>query len=300
MSPRSASVIPVLPVPAVNYFITPHCNMRCRFCFGHFQDQAVLEWHEAKRLLCLLADAGMRKITFVGGEPLLCPWFPNALSHAKELGVTTSVVTNGTLVTAEWCQEVSAVLDWLGVSIDTIDPIGNRLIGRTVQGVPLSVEHYTSIAEAVHCVGMGLKVNTVVSSWNWRHHLADFITSLAPDRWKVFQVLPIHGQNDGHVSDFTVTDRQFAAFRDRHHDCPNVVFETNEEMKASYVMVSPDGRFFDNSAGEYRFSRPILGTGVMLAIRDISVDAAMFERRGGLYGWDRRSLHGQSGSGEAG
>jgi radical S-adenosyl methionine domain-containing protein 2 len=120
---------------------------------------------------------------------------------------------------------------------------------------------------------------------DWQHDLTSFIASARPGRWKVFQALPIRGQNDSHVSDFAVTAQQFATFRNRHAGCPNAVFETDEAMTGSYVMVSPDGHFFDNSSGAHRFGRSILDVGVSHALGDIQIDARMFEKRGGRYEW---------------
>ena len=42
---------------------------------------------------------------------------------------------------------------------------------------------------------------------------------------------------------------------------------------------------FDNSMGAYRYSRPILGSGVEEALRQVSVDPERFLRRGGIYDW---------------
>jgi len=273
---------------AVNFFITRHCNMRCRFCFAHFRDRQELEWPQVERLLHLLAEAGCRKITFVGGEPLCSPWLTKAITQAKRLNMTTGVVTNGALVTPAWVEGMAPALDWLGLSIDSVDPGTNRRIGRTVEGTPLPWVHYESLGKAVHRNGVRLKINTVVCAWNWRQDLSEHIPTLLPDRWKVFQALPIVGENDHQGNEFVVSDDQFADFRSRHRDCANTVFETNEAMRESYLMVSPDGRFFDNSTGKHRFSRCILAHGIDAATSDILFDSARFRQRGGVYDWKRR------------
>lgn len=41
---------------------------------------------------------GFRTINFAGGEPTLCPWLPDLLRRAKELNLTTAIVTNGILL----------------------------------------------------------------------------------------------------------------------------------------------------------------------------------------------------------
>jgi radical S-adenosyl methionine domain-containing protein 2 len=91
-------------VEAVNFHVWQPCNMRCAFCFGRFRDvrrQLLPEGHlapdDAAAVVALLAAAGFEKITFSGGEPFLCPWLPELVRIAKRGGMTTAVVTNGSL-----------------------------------------------------------------------------------------------------------------------------------------------------------------------------------------------------------
>ena len=97
-------------IPSVNFHLWKPCNMKCRFCFATFHDvgqgRPCLRGH-LPREDCLvvvdaLASAGFDKINFAGGEPTLCPWLPDLTRRAKELGLTTSVVTNGSCLTPEW------------------------------------------------------------------------------------------------------------------------------------------------------------------------------------------------------
>lgn len=54
----------------------------------------------------LLAAAGVSKITFVGGEPLLHPLLPELLAAAKGAGLVTSLVSNGSLLTEDWLRRM--------------------------------------------------------------------------------------------------------------------------------------------------------------------------------------------------
>jgi radical S-adenosyl methionine domain-containing protein 2 len=46
--------------------------------------------------------------------------------------------------------------------------------------------------------------------------MSEFVRQVQPERWKVFQVLPVGGQNDGAVDDLLIDRAQFQAFVDRH------------------------------------------------------------------------------------
>lgn len=54
-------------------------------------------------------------------------------------------------------------------------------------------------------------------------------------------------------------------------------------MTSSYMMVTPDGRFYQNTEGWYTKSRPILAVGTDVAL-EVGFDYEKFERRGGAYG----------------
>ncbi len=103
-------------VQSVNFHLWEPCNMKCGFCFATFQDvkRRLLPKGHVGRNDCLsivrkIAEAGFRKINFAGGGPTLCPWLPDLVTRASELGMTTAVVTNGTNISIEWLESVQGV-----------------------------------------------------------------------------------------------------------------------------------------------------------------------------------------------
>ena len=283
-------------IPSVNFHLWKPCNMKCKFCFATFQDVGpdVLPKGHLPREGCLavvdaLGGAEFEKINFAGGEPTLCPWLPDLTFKAKELGMTTSIVTNGSRITPEWLDGLCGTLDWAALSIDTVDPQKLKASGRVTRDGPLSPEDYLDVAAMLKERGVRLKINTVVNRNNCDEDLTGFIARARPERWKLLQVLPVGGQNDGLVDDQVITTEQFARYVARNRRAEDlgvvVVPEDNELMTGSYVMVDPAGRFFDNTAGAHVYSRPIIEVGVEDALRDVSVDPDQFRLRGGLYAW---------------
>jgi hypothetical protein len=65
----------------------------------------------------MLAAAGASKLTFVGGEPMLHPMLPQLIQAAKEAGLTTCLVTNGSRLTEAWLHDMKPYLDWLALSV---------------------------------------------------------------------------------------------------------------------------------------------------------------------------------------
>ncbi len=286
-------------IPSVNFHLWEPCNMRCKFCFATFQDvkQSILpKGHlpkeQAIEVVSQLAEIGFEKITFAGGEPTLCPWLSELIRIAKNAGLTTMIVTNGSKLTDEFLEANKNHLDWIAVSIDSISPETNIEIGRAISGkTPFSIEYYKSIIDKIKYYGYGLKINTVVTNRNFSENLSELIEYAQPKRWKILQALPIQGQNDSKIDSLIVSDEQFLKFIDNHRkleSITNIIPESNYDMKGSYAMVDPAGRFYDNAKGKHNYSLPILEIGARIAIQQVNYDFNKFIERGGIYDWKNK------------
>lgn len=287
-------------IPAVNFHLWEPCNMRCHFCFATFQDvkktvlpKGHLPKEQAIEVVVALAQSGFQKITFAGGEPTLCPWLSDLIATAKKAGMTTMIVTNGTNLTDAFLENNKQHLDWITLSVDSLVTTTNLKTGRAVSGKKNITEtEYYRIVDKIKSYGYKLKINTVVSAENYNEKLIDFIEYAQPSRWKIFQVLPITGQNDLKVNGFLITENDFNYFLQNNRTKVNneivSVPETNSQMKGSYVMVDPAGRFFNNATGKHYYSNPILEVGCENALQQMNYDVLKFEERGGLYDWKNK------------
>ena len=265
--------------------------MRCGFCFATFEDiprRGQLNGAESRELLNLLCQAGFQKINFAGGEPTLLAWLSDLIRETKSNGLTTSIVTNGSRITPEWLDDLAGSLDIIALSIDSVESDTQRKIGRVVNGKdPIDAPRYRKLGEMIRERGIRLKVNTVVNRANHTEDFRSFILEMKPERWKIFQALPVTGQNDARIDEFTITGHKFEQYVQRNCSVESegirVVPEDNELMTGSYVMVDPLGRFFDDVSGAHKYSEPILDAGVAAALEQVEVDAGRFELRGGVY-----------------
>ncbi len=301
---KSAPATPTLcsvrsaPVPTVNCHLVRSCNRKCGFCFATFADvkretgvkPLGLPGADARAVIDELAEFGFTKINFAGGEPMLRADLPDLIAHAKRAGLITSVVTNASKLDARWIEAVAGRLDQLAFSLDSANPATRVAMGRAVQGgKPLSNEWYLRHAKALRAAGVMLKLNSVITSHNAHEDLSAFVRELAPARWKIFQALRVAGQNDHTFAALACPDEAFHSFVSRHRrglEDTQVAFvpETNDAMTASYAMVDPFGRFFDNHAGRHSYSPPILTAGARAAFGSVSISADKFAARGGHAG----------------
>lgn len=277
---------PYTPLIAVNWHLYRPCNLKCRFCFATFRDvRGRLPLDESLRLLAALRAAGTDKINFAGGEPTMHPEIGPLVAEARRLGFVVSIITNGFRLD-RLLERQASDLDWVGLSVDSADEAIQAALGR---GDGTHVEASLTLAARVRAAGIRLKLNTVVTALNWREDLRPFVRLFRPDRWKVFQVLPIEGQNDGAVDDLLISTEQFSAYVERHLGLAaeglGPIAEDNDAMTASYLMVDPIGRFYGNSTGRHVYSEPILDVGVGRAAQQVGFDVERLVRRGGLYPW---------------
>lgn len=166
---RDDDIIPV----SVNYFFTRHCNAECGFCFHTETSSYKLPLEKAYEGLRLLAEAGMEKVNFAGGEPFLYPKYLGALCrYCKEdlKLASVSIVSNGTKVTEKWLREFGPFVDILAISCDSINPATNAAIGRADRGSGKPFDNVGKLFEIRDwCVqyGVRFKLNTV--SWCHRN-----------------------------------------------------------------------------------------------------------------------------------
>lgn len=271
---------------AVNFHVWPKCNLACTFCYATFpQARRTLSLADALAVIDRLVEAGTEKITFVGGEPTLYPHLAEVVRHASVQGLTTCIVSNGARL-QQVLDRAGDAVDWVGLSVDSGNESIQRGLGR---GPGDHVARSIALAEVIHDRGIRLKLNTVVTALNWHEDLTGLVRRMRPHRWKAFQVLRIEDENAGRVEPLLISDDQFRAFVRRHAHLAAegfpLVAESNDDIRGSYVMIDPLGRFFCNEEGRYRISAPILEVGVDAALAQAGWRSDKFIARGGVYDW---------------
>ncbi|MEE2759078.1 MAG: viperin family antiviral radical SAM protein [Candidatus Thermoplasmatota archaeon] len=253
---------------AVNWHCEAYCNYGCKFCYASFEIQRTLprlSEEEGFSLIKQLVDAGVEKINFVGGEPMLHRHISSWIVEAKRLGLTTSIVSNGTNMSRDWLEKMRPHLDWLGLSIDASSDQLHVAIGRG-QKRDLKKDQSNHLSESLEIIenakelGYGIKLNTVVTRENLNDDMIDIVLKIRPTRWKIFQVLKIEGENDGRVEPLLISEKEFEEYVNRHREGLahvskiQIVSEDNETMLGTYAMIDAQGRFYTNAEGRYLYS----------------------------------------------
>ena len=94
-------------VPVSGTFeLTPLCNLDCKRCYVHLNREQLrgaelLSTQTWKDLMRQAVDAGMLYATLTGGECLTYPGFRELYLYLREMGVETSILSNGVLMDAD-------------------------------------------------------------------------------------------------------------------------------------------------------------------------------------------------------
>lgn len=271
-------------VQSVNWHFISRCNYHCRFCCTRNLCGECTSLDHAEKILSHIIRLGIKKINFVGGEPFCSPIILEIVRLAKTMNLITSTTTNGSLLTEEKLTGLIPYLDWIGISLDSHDDKTEISLGR---GNGEHISHIRRIVPLIHKTRIRLKINTTVTKKNYREDMRFLIKELNPDRWKVFQVIHVPGQNDNGIEDLRISLRQFKEFQKKHEeirlsrgDVP--VFESVDEMIDSYLTISPDGCLFSNT--QYP-SRSIPLDQVTPKTLTEFINITHYFQRGAVYDW---------------
>ncbi len=123
----------------VHLELTNRCNFRCEFCPQDSQTRPGGEMDPAlfRRLLGEIAGERLAPAVayHVMGEPLLCPWLPEALAWTREAGLRALLTTNGSLLSRDRAEAIAAAQPhFVGISLQTPDADSFRLRGAAATG----------------------------------------------------------------------------------------------------------------------------------------------------------------------
>jgi cyclic pyranopterin phosphate synthase len=131
---RSLPVIAKLPPRSVRVSLTDRCDLACVYCRPSRSDGYELDRLDLPAIRTMLQGliaAGVRRVRFTGGEPLLSPHVVEAVRHAAELGADDiALTTNGTRLERLAEPLRTAGLRRLTLSLDSLDPARFERITR--------------------------------------------------------------------------------------------------------------------------------------------------------------------------
>jgi MoaA/NifB/PqqE/SkfB family radical SAM enzyme len=110
---------------------TRHCNLRCQHCYTYSSpdEREEIEAWVLQEALSDAAKEGFNIANFSGGEPVLYPLLPVVLEHARGSGLSTVIVSNGTVLTRNRLTMLQNKTDLLAISLDGVPASHNAIRG---------------------------------------------------------------------------------------------------------------------------------------------------------------------------
>ncbi|ASJ20185.1 radical SAM protein [Brachyspira hampsonii] len=238
----------------LNWHFINNCNMHCKFCYAS-KDICNIDLFKIASIL-----KPFKYINLVGGEPTIYKNYIPLLYYLKSQNHILSIVSNGSML-LKYKSILNATLeccDVIGLSIDSLDKETCIKIGRSIKNsIPITKGEYLYITDKIKENAKELKINTVVNRYNYKENLNPFISKALPNKWKIFQVLPIENLNS--CQELLISDEEFNYFLNTHAANEKIMYpENNDNMTSSYIMLDAKGRFFNNIDNKYIYSKSLL------------------------------------------
>ncbi len=222
------------PLPnSLRVSITERCNLQCVYCMGEGTPPAHVSRGEdmapAKflEMANIWKEMGGKKIKFTGGEPFLNRDLPAYLAYCAELGMETSITTNGYFLTPEKFDLLAKHNVSLIVSLDTLaegqkskmSPVGKA--ARAISDRVVAGREY----------GLDISVNTVLTAYSRESVLSQMIP------WALEHDIKLRVLEEGTV----LADRT----TENHEPLEKFIEEVSEQYGLTIV---PKGEFGDSLA----------------------------------------------------
>ena len=236
-------------------FLLPKCDMGCTFCASDLGFDR-MSFGQACALIDALSDAGYENVVLGGGEPALWRDGDKRLSdlarHAKGLGLTVQVNTNGIRLPADFAQLQHVdrfIFPMDGSSAKKHDSL-RVILGSQPSGHFELVQR--RVAECIEA-GQQFTIGTVLNAKNYKEipQLVEWMRARLAEganihAWHLyrFQAVGRGGVSTGDTLSLSATDFRAACDEAKASNLPLLVWRRDEMLNSSTV------EFFWYEAGE--------------------------------------------------
>lgn len=180
-----------------SYELNLGCNFDCDHCYLGEKRFDGLRWPDRKRLLDVMAEAGVLWLQLTGGEPLIDSLFAETHTYASDLGMMIQISSNGSTLAQRRILDLLTerppyrlTLSIYGGTAESFDAMTRR------KG---AFKNFMRGLAAAHEAGLNLRINIVVSRHN-SHEVAlmrEIAERHGAEAFEYKQITPtIHGTGE--------------------------------------------------------------------------------------------------------
>ena len=243
--------------------ITSRCNDNCYFCFAK-KNSPENSLYDNIEILKKIISLKPKKISFVGGEPLL---YGNNLFKLVKYGkyldsdIEYSITTNAILffdtnlnLNFDLLNKVKKYFNWLTFSLDGYDEDLQQKMTR-------NKNHFyriITLLDILYKSTINIKINTLISKLNIVNDniikLADIILKSGVKRWKLMQFLPSRGTALENKNKYYITDNQFKEIYSQAVDYVSSrvnMSKSDRYDSRGYLIISSNGKLINYNGKQY-------------------------------------------------
>ena len=173
--------------------LTYSCNLECFYCYNDVNATGRrMELEDYLRFLDEAQELGMMNLTLSGGEPLASPNFFDLGRAARDMGLVVRIKTNGHSLDKVTALRIKSEIDPFNLDI-SLHGANAESHDRQTQ-VPGSFGRLMQNLQTMREVGLRLKLNAVLTSWN--ENEIEAMYRLADDLGLNLQMSPLVSARD--------------------------------------------------------------------------------------------------------
>lgn len=169
--------------------LTNLCNFNCIWCYASSGLKGKhMSKDNAKKLVRMLADAGIKQVTCSGGEPLMYPYIKEFIKDINDHGMIVHMNTNGYFLTKKLAKELYKLgLTQVQTNIDSLNP----KIHDSIRGIKGSFIRAVKAIKNARDVGLICVSQTVLTKLNEREilNIFKFARSIGVQRCRVWDMM---------------------------------------------------------------------------------------------------------------
>ncbi len=250
-------------VSTIDFHVTSECNQECPYCWGPQGFEDPVDTATARAIVGRVAELGIKRIVYTGGDPLLRSDIGQLIDLAKSLGLEVALSTTGDELKRDFLDRHAGSVDLISLPIDgPTEEVSSR---TKKEG------HLDAVLGALVLLGdfpsIDVKMATPVTRMNLE--AVPEIVRLLEDRrrsmpnrifYNVFQAFP-RAMGDTEWGDLLVTADEFERLK-KEVSAMNPSFRINwldhTTLDRLYVMIFPDGTLTVPSGPDFLNYGPFL------------------------------------------
>ena len=163
---------------SVQLELTRHCNLNCFYCTIRNNDSVPPSQFSLRQFTSIidkLAGAEVFEVAFFGGEPFLYPHIYELGRYSSGKGLTTNLLSNGTLIRTENIGRIAEVFHSGTLALNGLEASHDRFVGR-----PGAFKQTSRALKEFPAIGFPIGIDTLVSASNVSQ-LESFLQRISED-----------------------------------------------------------------------------------------------------------------------